>query len=248
VHALIAAGQSQSAFQLAQYVDSRHPVDKVYDGYLIHSGLEPASNDPGVPTFVVFTMTEGNGSLKDGPTLVEWMVAGATHNDERVTSRGAADLGKITGVPETKCVNPLNEFPSYRAYNAVLDWLARWVRKGEKPPAGMPFQMSGGQIALDGHMNALGGVRLPDIDVPIATYNLDNGPADPTDFVASLACGLGGQTVALSAAELLKLYPTHDDYVTQYTAAADKAKAAGYLLPTDYDESIEQAKTAAVPK
>ena len=248
VHALIAVGQSQSAFQLAGYVDNRHPMDKVYDGYLIHSGLEPASNDPGVPTFVVFTMTEGNGSLMDGPTLVEWMVAGATHNDERVTSRGSADLGKITGIPTTMCVNPLNTFPSYRAYNAVLDWLTRWVRNGDKPPAGMPFQMANGQIALDEYGNALGGVRLPDIDVPIATYNLDNGPTDPTDFVGFLACGLGGQTVLFSADELTKLYPTHDDYVTKYTDAAKKAMDAGYLLKTDYAESIDDAKAAAIPK
>src|SRR5690349_17093624 len=74
VHAVIALGQSQSGFQLAQYVDNTHPQDKVYDGFMIHSGLEPMSNDPGTPTLVIFTMSEGNGSLQDGPTLVEWMV------------------------------------------------------------------------------------------------------------------------------------------------------------------------------
>jgi hypothetical protein len=146
------------------------------------------------------------------------------------------------------CVNPLNEFPSYRAYNAVLDWLNRWARNGERPPAGTPFQTSNGNLALDDHGNVLGGVRLPDIDVPIATYNLDNGPTDPTDITGLLACGLGGQTIPFTADVLTKLYPSHDDYLKQYTAAADKTKAGGYLLQADYDDSIQQAKAAQVPK
>ena len=249
VHAVVALGQSQSAAQLTQYVNNTHPTDKVYDGFLLHSGGEPASNNPGSPTFVVFTMTEGNGSLSDGPNMVEWMVAGATHNDARVTMRGAAGLpAGATAQPKIQCLNPLNEFPSYRVYNAVLDWLHRWVRNGERPPAGTPFQAPGGQLALDEHMNGLGGVRLPDIDVPIATYAFDNGPADPTDIVGYLACGLGGQTIPFTAAELLKLYPTHEDYVEKYSEAADKALAGGYLLQEDYDESVTQAKDAPIPK
>jgi hypothetical protein len=249
VHAVLALGQSQSAAQLTQYVNSTHPTDKVYDGFLLHSGGEPATNNPGSPTFVVFTMTEGNGSLSDGPNMVEWMVAGATHNDARVTMRGADGLpAGSTAQPKIQCLNPLNEFPSYRVYNTVLDWLHRWVRNGEKPPAGMPFQAPGGQLALDEHMNGLGGVRLPDIDVPIATYAFDNGPKDPTDIIGYLACGLGGQTIPFTAAELLKLYPTHDDYVQKYTAAADKALAGGYLLKADCDESVQQANAAPIPK
>jgi hypothetical protein len=246
VHAVLAVGQSQSSFRLAQYVDGTHPKDKVYDGFMLHSGLEPRSNDPGTPTFVVFTMSEGNGSLEDGPNLVEWMVAGATHNDKRVTSRGA-ELGTSIGVSSIMCRNPLNEFPSYRAYSAALDWLHRWVRNDERPPAGMPFQMSGNQLAVDALGNGLGGVRLPDIEAPIATYGLDNGPTDPFDFVGALACGLGGETVPLTDAQLLMLYPTHEDYVKKYTDAADKALAAGYLLQADYDEAIAQAQAATVP-
>lgn len=248
LHALIGLGQSQSAAYLTTYVNDAHPTDQVYDGFMLHSGGEPASNDPGAPTFVIFTMTEGNTSRGDGPTLVEWSVAGATHNDKRVTTRGA-EIGKAIGVTTTSmCVNPMNEFPSYRVYSAALDWLHRWVRKGEKPPAGMPFQMSGGQMALDDHGNALGGVRLPDIDVPIATYGLDNGSSDPTDIIGALACGLGGETIPFTAAQLEQLYPTHDDYVTKYKAAADAALAGGYLLQADYDEAVMQARDASIPK
>jgi hypothetical protein len=246
VHAVIGLGQSQSSARLAGYVNNADPSDQVYDGFMLHSGGEPASNDPGTPTFVVFTMSEGNGSLQDGPTMVEWMVAGATHNDKRIMTRGA-EVGMALGMSSTTsmCINPLNDFPAYRAYNAALHWLHRWVREGEKPPAGMPFE--GNQLSLDEHGNARGGVRLPDIDVPIATYGLNNGASDPFNIIGALACGLGGETIAFSEAELQQLYPTHDDYVAKYTAAADEALAAGYLLQADYDEAVMQAQAAAIP-
>jgi hypothetical protein len=147
-----------------------------------------------------------------------------------------------------ECANPLNSYPSYRAYNAALDWLHRWVREGTKPPAGMPFQMQGGELAVDPHDNVLGGARTPDIDVPIATYGFDNAPANSLDFVALLACGLGGTTIPFAEAKLLELYPTHEDYVQQYTAAADEALARGYLLQADHDEVVQQAQDAPIPK
>ena len=123
VRALIGAGQSQSSMRLATYVNSTHPIDKVYDGYLLHSGREPASNNPGVPVFVVLTMNEGNGVLTDGPNLVKWVVAGATHNDRRITTRGAEVGERTAGGPTFECVSPVNNYPAYRVYNAALDGL-----------------------------------------------------------------------------------------------------------------------------
>ncbi len=247
VRALLALGQSQSAFRLADYVNNATSRDKVYDGFLIHSGREPANNDPGTPVIVVQTMSEGNGTLTDGPTLVKWVVAGATHNDKRVTERGAS-LGTDIGVSVTMCRNPMNEFPSYRVYNAAQEWLERWVRKGEKPPAAKPLEMAGGQLAVDENDNVRGGVRIADIEVPIATYGFDNGPSDPFDLIGSLACGLGGQTIEFPEAKLLQLYPTHEDYVAKYTAASEKALADGFILQADHDEGIMQAKAAPIPQ
>jgi hypothetical protein len=177
-------------------------------------------------------------------------VAGATHNGERVTSRGAeaADIIGLDAGDITNCVNPLNRYPSYRVYNAALDALERWVRDGERPPPGSRFQTTGSSLSLDEHDNVLGGVRSPDIDVPIATYDLENAPQDPFNFIGLLACGLGGNTVYFDESKLLELYPTHEDYVTQYTAAADAALASGFLLQADYDEATVEAQAAAVPR
>lgn len=248
VRALIAVGQSQAAFRLASYVDNTHPVDKVYDGFLLHSGTEPRTNDPGVPVMELFTMTEANSALTDGPTLVKWVVAGATHNDRRTTLRAAEVATQVTGQLPV-CVDSMNDFPAYRAYNAALDALHAWVREGKKPSPAPPFEVLGfGGLRLDDNFNVVGGLRLPDIEVPIATYSTTSSAPNPADPTGGLACSLGGTAASFSADKLATLYPTHDDYVAKYKAAADKALAAGYLLQADYDDAIQQAQAAPVPR
>jgi hypothetical protein len=244
VHALIGAGQSQSAFKLATYVDSVQAKDKVYDLIDLHSGLEASSNDPVIPVFEIMTMTEGNKSLTDGPNLVKWVVAGATHSDTVLSTVGdqvvGADLG---GEPAAMCQKPLNDFPAYRVYSAAFDWMNRWVRKGERPPKATPLGTSN-----DANGNLTGGVRLPEIDVPTAVYATSNSPAPGTPYLLAMACSLGRSATPFTADKLLQLYPTHDDYVQKYTQAADKALAAGFLLQADHDTGIQDAMKAKIPK
>lgn len=251
VDRVYAMGQSQSAMRLASYVDASHPIYNIFDGFLIHSGPQP-SLPPSSPVFMIHTMTEGNCTLPDGPNMICWAVAGSTHNDDRILSREIDEVGSCFGLtePPFKCQNPLNEFPSWRVYNAALDWLNLWVANGETPPAGDRFEGDPPLSRVDEHGNALGGVRLPDIDVPIATHNQDNGPGpeNPLDILSMLACGLSGNSVYFDQAKLLQLYPTHEDYVNQYRAAADAAMAAGYLLQADYDEAMAEAEAAPIPK
>jgi hypothetical protein len=244
VHAVIAIGQSQSAMRLADYINNAQANDKVYDGIVPHSGAEPTSNNTPVPVFIVTTLTEGNMSLTPAKNLAKWVLAGATHSDVYETTRGlevAADIG-MDATPQ-KCTYPGNTYPSWRVYNAVWDWMHRWVRKGEKPPEA-PL-LTGKN---DEYGNTLGGVRLPEIDVPTATYSTANSAADPFDMVSAMACVFMGAATPFTEQQLLQLYPTHDDYVNKYTAAADKALAAGYLLKPEYDDAIKEAKAAAIPK
>jgi len=253
VDAVIGMGQSQSSMRLSAYINTDGSIDKIYDGYITHTGSEPASNNPHAPTFVVRSMTEGNGALEDGPNLVKWVVAGATHTDEFTVTRGsraAADLGMdLSSV--ANCTYPMNQYPSFRVYDAICDWIHRWVRNGERPPSTDPLRGSGGLFGsgyeMDEHGNVLGGVRLPELEVPIAAYTTSNSAAPGSDFVSGMACGLGGSTEQFSEQKLLQLYPTHDDYVQKYTAAAEKAVADGILLEEDAELAIEAAKNAPIP-
>jgi hypothetical protein len=244
-------GQSQSSVRLADYLNNAAELHQVYDAIMTHSGGTPPA-DPPVPVFVVRTMNEGNAN-SNGPNVVEWDVAGASHNDKRLTEKSFDIVGEAYGFAEIPftCQNPMNDYPAYRAYNAALDWMSRWVRDGERPPESAPFEMAGAAYAVDEAGNMKGGVRLPDIDVPVKVYSAENGPAAGTDFfttlLGGLACGLAGTAVPMSEAKLLELYPTHEDYVQKYTEAADKALMDGFLLQADYDEMIGLAKTAPIP-
>jgi hypothetical protein len=245
VHAVIAIGQSQSAFRLADYINNTQANDKVYDGIVPHSGLEPASNNTTVPVFIVTTVSEGNMSLTTAPNLAKWVLAAATHTDVFETTRGLSVAEDIDmEVAPQVCTYPGNTYPSWRVYNAVWDWMHRWVRKGEKPPEA-PLLQTG---QTDEYGNIKGGVRLPEIDVPTATYSTTNSAANATDIVSMMACGMMGATTPFTEEKLLQLYPTHDDYVKKYTAAAEKAVAAGYLLKADCEDAIKEAKAAPIPK
>jgi hypothetical protein len=245
VRGLIAVGQSQSSAMLLTYLTNAHPKDKMYDGFLLHTnptGGSPAGN-PDVPVFSVFSMTESNGkALASQPNLLEWQIAGCTHNDYWLTTRGAEEQGSASTL-RIECANPMNDFPSFWAYDTVLDQLHRWVRNGAKPPAAPAIS-----TMTDQYGNVEGGMRLPDIDVPIATYTRSNTAKTATDLISTFACGLSGTVVPFTPDRLLQLYPTHDDYVQKYTQAADKAVTAGFMLQSDRDIAVDKAKNAPIPK
>lgn len=243
VQSVLAAGQSQSSVMLGAYLTSQHPKDKIYDGFLLHSdpsGSTPASN-PNVPVFVILTMTEGTNPINSRSNVVQWEVAGATHNDTYLVSRGVVEQGAASTV-RIECANPMNDFPSFWVYDAAIDWLHRWVRKGEKPPSAPALQTATNQAG-----NVQGGVRIQDIEVPIAAYTKSNTAKTAGDLISTFGCGLSGSVVAFTAQQLLQMYPTHDDYVQKYTQAADKALAAGYELQADHDIAIQKAKAAPIP-
>jgi hypothetical protein len=50
IRAVLAGGQSQSSGRLAEYIDSVPPAERLYDGYLLHSG----GSQWAIPTFQCF--------------------------------------------------------------------------------------------------------------------------------------------------------------------------------------------------
>jgi len=256
IKAIIAMGQSQSGMRIAMYANATQPNDQIYDGFFNHTGME-TNADIGVPVFNIFSMTEGNGTQPEGPNFTKWVVAGATHNDRFIMERGmesAVDVG-MDVQSTNQCVYPTNDFPAWRVYNAALDSLIKWVLGGEKPFFGEPLEGNGGMLArftgggyeLDDNGNVLGGVRSPDIEVPIARHATSNSAVNPNDFIAGMACGLAGTAEPFTEEKLLELYPTHDDYIEKYIEAADKALEQGIWLKEDYLDAIKEAKNAPIP-
>jgi alpha/beta hydrolase family protein len=141
----------------------------------------------------------------------------------------------------------VNLAPARYAFRAALDHLNRWAgdwkeaRAGRRPadavrpaPAAERLTRSGFVLARDGHGNALGGLRLPALDVPVATYR-----GEQLD-------GADGHTLAFDRDTLARLYPTHDAYVTQLQAATDRAVALGFMLGADGREWMDRVQASSI--
>ena len=92
----------------------------------------------------------------------------------------------------------------------------------------------------DADGNALGGVRLPQVEVPVATLSGEPGPAGGT------ICMLLGTTVPFTPARLAELYPSADAYRQAYESALDASIAAGFAVEADRQQILDDAGTDAV--
>ena len=144
----------------------------------------------------------------------------------------AADMAR-TGIqlPAIALMPPV-DFPWGPAMRGALHNLKHWVREHAPPPEAPPIEINAaGEVARDRHGNALGGLRMPYIDVPTAA------------FQGSTSMG-GALTVtkrAFTPEELRALYPTHADYVGQFSAATDRMVAERWISARD----AEMMKAAA---
>ena len=174
----------------------------------------------------------------DSAHLRVWEVAGTAHADTYLTSTGAADLGKspaaanivLTTTPNVgiSCGTAINSGPQHFVLNAAFAALNKWVRHGKAPKSMPPLDVAASPavaINVDSHGNALGGIRTPQVEVPIATFTgFQSGP---------LICQLLGTTTPFDAPTLAQLYPTHAAYVRAVARAAKRAVKAGVLLKPD---------------
>ncbi len=115
---------------------------------------------------------------------------------------------------------------------------------GTPPPSAPLFRLAGTHpvtLALDAHGNVTGGVRTPAVDVPVSSLS-GTPPAG-----AATVCGLFGQTLAFTPAQLASLYGTQSSYLAAYTKSLDKDIAEGYILSADKASLLAQAQQVQFP-
>ncbi|MBW2289700.1 MAG: hypothetical protein JRG80_17655 [Deltaproteobacteria bacterium] len=193
------------------------------------------------------------GRQPDTPTFRYYEVAGAGHLSvhEGVELIPAGVLGPDPVLLEDLCLNQINstaDGPVFFSYvvNALWERMEEQVQRGWVPPAGvqMDIDSGSGRVLRDGFGNGLGGVRLPSMEVPVATYTPGN-VADPSlpgllVFIGNLACRLSSSATPFDAATMDVLYPNHGSYVSRVAKAANMLKMQGLLLPKD-QMKIKQA-------
>jgi hypothetical protein len=184
----------------------------------------------------------------DTPRLRTWEIAGAAHAGAAASLDDTAKkflrdgmqippgLGGADDVPGA-LPNAITYFPVlFAAEQALL----RWAAGGDAPPSFPLIELAGDppEIQRDEHGNARGGIRMPELEAPIAAYR---GSVDGVDMLA----GLTGSTTLFEPGKIRALYPTRDDYLRAYREAVDRGVVAGCFMAWTADEMKEQAEKIA---
>lgn len=178
--------------------------------------------------------------------LIEWARDGKTPPASRfpMVGAGLVDPGRAAiGFPD---LSPLGvRFP------AVFNELVLMDHAGVPPTVdqGKPYKVLFPRTDADGH--DIDGVRLPEIEVPLATHS--GFGLRKAGFAEGQLCGLSGTYVpfAKDAGEravtkdprpsVAERYATRRDYVTKYRAAGERLRDAGLLLDEDVERLTERA-------
>ena len=207
------------------------PTDEV----VLPPGVQ-VRDDLDIPVFIVSTETEAETFYSvrqtDGPLLRTWEIAGAAHAGSAASQEntmktfirdglqvppGMGDAGDVQGT----LPNPIVYFP---VLDAAQRYLLGWAAGGEPPPSFPWMEITGEPptIVRDEHGNAKGGVRLPELEAPVAQY-LGRGPG------GSMLASLTGAMVPFSDEKIRSLFPTRQAYLDAYNAAVDQGVRAGYF-------------------
>ena len=248
---VIAAGESQSAFALVSYYNGVQPLTHAFDGFFVHSrggggmplvgpgesagianaiGGTPTTfrTDQDAPVLDVQTESDVTSILNsfaarqpDNRRFRLWEVTGTAHADAHL-------LG--SNVQYIECGVPINNGALHVVAKAGLRALTTWIETGKAPPKAPRIDVASGppiEIQRNADGIALGGIRTPPVDVPVAALSGAPGP-NP-----SAICLLVGSTNPMSPEQLAELYPSRAVYKKQYDRAADAAIKAGFVLPED---------------
>jgi len=221
------------------------PLSESPQSSILAPGTAPIRSDLNVPVLTFETETDLTflyyfpARQPDSERFRLWEVAGTSHADTYTVAIGFEDLGNspdvanlvLTTEPVSGfgCRQPINSGPQHFVLKAAIAALNEWVRRGTPPPTAPRLETSAGplvSILRDVNGNALGGIRTPQVEVPVATLSGEGQ-------TGSLFCLLFGTTVVFDDAKLASLYADHEAYVSAFNEATDRAVRAGFILPAD---------------
>lgn len=222
------------------------PLSEAPQPVIAVPGTAIVRDDLAVPAMIFQTETDMTflgyvpARQPDTPTIRTWEVAGTAHADAYLLAKGGGDRGDdpaiarllVTADPIPgilSCGEPVNDGPQHFVLKAAVAALDRWVRDGTPPAIAPRLEMDAGPPALvrrDARGIALGGIRTPAVDAPLAVLSGDPQPG-------SILCALFGTTTPFDEGTIASLYADQAAYVAAVESSAGAAVAAGFLLPPD---------------
>ena len=177
-----------------------------------------------------------------------WEIAGGAHAPvDPGEEKGYRDVVGFTGFGD--CANPFpqrDDDPVQTRFvgHSTIALLDAWVRKGKAPPPNQFLEVVDippvgfVELARDEFGNALGGIRLPAVEVPIATYSGINSGGG--------FCFLFGSLEPFDEEMLDELYRNHGWYVFQVRRAIRQSLTSKFLLRPDAKIIQHQAATSDI--
>ncbi len=275
--ALIADGESQSAFFLTTYIDAVAPRADVFNGYLVHSRWsggasltgalaftvrQPFRTDLGLPVLAFETETDltaggyGADRQPDNRWFRDWEVAGTAHADDYTSSIGPSDTGRTGAAVASAMITddtPLGIIGCTAAPNSgpqhwVLDAAISALNRWVR--TGTPPPHAPRIDLTSGPHPTVERDALGNARGGIRTPAVDV-PVSALSGAAppgqSETCSLFGSTTPFATATLTSLYPTHADYVATFDRATARAVAAGFIVPADAAQLEAAASASSVP-
>ena len=251
VRHVVAVGGSQSAMRLVAYANALHRRHRVIDGYAltVWEGRAPdladgpissggsrtvIRDDLEVPVVVVNSEFEALGvylaGALDSTWIRYWEVAGTPHG---VTKR--SELRNDRGWrPNTLRYNPVAE--------SAIRHVRRWVAEGRPAPSFPRIEVEPGQpprVRRTPLGNAIGGIRLPELEVPVAEYR---GAATGTGLPP-----LFGAARPFGDDQLRAMYPSRGPFEAQWRRAVDALVAAQAIRPEDAAAMHQRVEGVRLP-
>jgi hypothetical protein len=250
VRRVVATGASQSAMRLATYLNALHPTARAIDGFVlalwegrgprleegpIAFGMRTAiRGDLEEPVLVVNsefeTIAEQEAGAVDTEKVRMWDVAGAPHAVARAEPGGeSGGWGR----------NPLSIQP---IIDAAVRRMHEWVAGGTASPSQPRIEVeweSRPRIRRDGHGNAIGGIRLPEMAVPVAEYR-------GMSFGTGMAPFFGAAR-RFTDDDLGALYGSRAEYEARWVAAVKALVDRGSLRPEDAPAMVARCDEVVLP-
>jgi Alpha/beta hydrolase domain len=215
------------------------------------TGGEKIRADTRIPVLILQTETDltslGGGSVRqhDGALIRQWELAGAAHADTYLLFASGQDDGALPAArlaellrPTTEIMlgttgSPVNSGPQQHYVEcAAIEALHAWAASGMAPATAPRLEVSGADFARDSRGIAIGGIRTPWTDAPVAALSGTGQTGDGFAF-------LFGTTRQFDSAELAELYPDGmASYLTRFRQSLDDCIEAGYILAADRAEIL----------
>ena len=260
VRRLYLTGYSWTGVATATYADYHHDQSRLPDGSPIFDGYLSFANAMYIRPLdvpVIRTNTQSDFGTRGGlrnrrdDSDKPWgrfrlyEVAGAAHVVVRPPPFPGLKAPKLLTTPpgsaphrsNTNCQAQFptghleNDFPLYLVMSAVFQLMYDWVDAGRSPPTAERISAApDGEIITDAHGNARGGIRYPQVEVPVAKYG-----------VGSNDCELLGYRLPFDAAAKKSLYGNKKGYVNAVQAVVDRLQKERLLT---HDGSVEIMESA----